>query len=228
MRPDPFANMTMVDLSLPIYDDAPIWSAEPRCMVHKWIVKGRKHGQVEPLNMKYLCLSGHQGTHTDAPFHMNNDGRNLDQIPLSRYMGWTKVLDFRDKKLGDHITAEDLRKRGVGRGDWILICTGWDRYLNPFDEMYFNLDHPHFAEDAILWALEQHLELIGMDTPSTDPYLLDHPKIFRERDNFPIIIELMTHLDQVVGKDVYLMSLPINIREGDGAWMRAVAFVPKA
>ncbi len=226
MRPDPFANMTMVDLSLPIYDDAPIWSAEPRCIVHDWIVRGRKRGQVEPLNMKYFCMAGHQGTHTDAPYHMNDAGLKISEIPLARYMGWCKVLDFRDKKLGDHFTAADLQKRDVQRGDRILICTGWDQYLHPFDETYFNLDHPHFSEDAILWALDQKLQLIGMDTPSTDPYLVDHPKIFKERDNFPIILELMTNLTRIVGQEVYLLALPLNVKDGDGSWVRAVAFVP--
>jgi kynurenine formamidase len=65
-----------------------------------------------------------------------------------------------------------------------------------------------------------------MDTPSTDPYLEDHPKIFREKDNYPIILELMTNLDQIVNKEVYLLALPLNVSEADGAWVRAVAFVP--
>src|SRR5689334_21712294 len=107
MRPDPFANMTMVDLTFSIYDDMPIWSAEPRCIIRNWIVMDRKHGSREPLNMKYYCMSGHQGTHTDAPFHFNYAGKTIDQIPLSRYMGWTKVLDFTDKKLGDLFTPAD-------------------------------------------------------------------------------------------------------------------------
>ena len=226
MRTDPFTNMTMVDLSLPIYDDAPIWSAEPRCIVHDWIVLGRQHGQREPLNMKYYCMAGHQSTHTDAPYHMNNNGCKISDIPLSRYMGWCKVLDFTEKKLGDHMTAADLEQRGVKDGERILVHTGWDRYLKPFNELYFNLDHPHFSEDAILWALKHKLQLIGMDTPSTDPYLTDHPKIFKERDNFPIIIELMTNLEGIVGKEVYLMALPLNVKDGDGSWVRAVAFVP--
>jgi len=226
MRPDPFASMTMVDLSLPIYDDAPIWSAEPRCIVHNWIVLGRKHGQREPLNMKYFCMSGHQGTHTDAPFHMNPQGRTVSDIPLARYMGWCKVLDFTEKKLGDRFTAADLERRGVRDGDRILIHTGWDRYLDPFDETYFNLDHPHFSEDGILWALAHRLQLIGMDVPSTDPTLVDHPKIFKDRDNFPIVIELMTNLDKIVGKEVYLLAFPLKVKDGDGSWVRAVAFVP--
>ncbi|MBI4601052.1 MAG: cyclase family protein [Planctomycetes bacterium] len=227
MPPDPFAGMTLVDLSLPIHDDAPIWSPEPKCIVRDWIVMGRKHGTREPLNMKYYCMSGHQGTHTDAPYHLNGDGRKLGEIPLSRFMGWCKVLDFTEKKLGDHFTAADLERRGVKDGDRILLHTGWDRYLRPFDEMYFNMDHPHFSEEAILWALEHKIQLIGMDVPSTDPYLVDHPKIFQRRDEFPIILELMTNLDVIVGKEVYLMALPLNLKDADGSWVRAVAFVPR-
>lgn len=227
MRADPFANMTMVDLSLPIYDDAPIWSGEPRCIVHDWIVLGRTHGTREPINMKYFCMSGHQGTHTDAPFHMNPSGLKLSDVPLSRYMGWCKVLDFTEKKLGDRFTAVDLEKRGVVQGDRILIHTGWDRYFGRDNQTYFDLEHPHFSEDGILWALDHRLELIGMDVPSTDPTLADHPKIFKERDNFPIILELMTNLDKIAGKEVFLLALPLNVKEGDGSWVRAVAFVPK-
>ncbi|MFX0073224.1 MAG: cyclase family protein [Candidatus Hermodarchaeota archaeon] len=225
MREDIFKNMKMVDLSLPIFDDMPIWSAEPRCIVHDWIVKGRKRGIEETINMKYFCMSGHQGTHTDSPFHLNSNGKKLDEIPLKRYMGWCKVLDFTDKKLGDHFLAADFEKRGVQKGDNLLIHTGWDKYLNPFNEMYFNMDHPHFSEEAIDWVLEKQIGLIGMDTPSTDPYLVDHPKIFKDLNNYPIIIELLTNLDKIVGKEVYLVAFPINIKNGDGAWMRPIAFV---
>ena len=66
MEPDLLAEMELVDLSLPIYDDAPIWSVEPRCIVHDWIVQGRTHGQLEKLNMKYFCMAGHQGTHSGS------------------------------------------------------------------------------------------------------------------------------------------------------------------
>ena len=159
MKPDPFANMTMVDLTFPVYDDMPIWSAEPRCIIRNWIVMDRKHGSREPLNMKYYCMSGHQGTHTDAPFHFNYEGRKIDEIPLRRYMGWTKVLDFTEKKLGDFFTAADFEKRGVADGDRVLIHTGWDRYFKPFDPLYYDLGHPHFSADGVEWIL-------GTNSPS--------------------------------------------------------------
>jgi arylformamidase len=226
MLQDIFANMTMVDLTFPITDGMPIWSGEPRCIVRDWFVLDRTHGSREPLNMKFFCMAGHQGTHTDAPYHFNYEGYKLSDIPLSRYMGWCKVLDFTEKKLGDHFVPDDFERRGVKTGDRILICTGWDRYFNPFDPLYFDLRHPHFSAEAIDWVLQRRLQLIGMDVPSTDPRLEDHPKIFRERENYPIILELMTNLDKIIGKEVYLMALPLNVKDGDGSWVRAVAFVP--
>ena len=228
MKTDFFANMTMVDLSFPIVDDMPIWSAEPRCIVRNWIVMGRKHGSREPLNMKYFCMSGHQGTHTDAPYHFNDQGRTIDEVPLSRYLGWCKVLDFTEKKLGGLFMAADFERRGVKDGDRILIHTGWDRYFKPFDPLYYDLDHPHFSAEGIDWVLEHKLDLVGLDVPSTDPYLIDHPKIFRDVENYPIVLELLTNLDKIVGREVYLMALPTHLKGGDGSWVRAVAFVPSS
>ena len=227
MRTDPFANMTMVDLSFPLYDDMPIWSGEPRPIIRKWIVMDRCHGTREPLNMKYFCMSGHQGTHTDAPYHFNHNGDKLDSIPLTRYMGWCKVLDFTEKKLGDLFTAADLEKRGVKEGDGILIHTGWDRYFKPFNPEYYNMKHPHFSADGVDFILAKKLGIVGMDVPSTDPTLVDHPRVFDNLKEYPIILELLTNLEKIVGKEVYVMALPINLKEGDGAWIRAVAFVPK-
>ena len=226
MPADVFAGFELIDLTLPIYNGAPIWSAEPQCIVHDWFKKGRHYGRPELLNMKYYCIAGHQGTHTDAPFHLNNDAVKLDQIPLHRYMGWARCLDFRNKKLGDHFTAADMKEHRVKAGERILLHTGWDRYLSPFDETYFNLDHPHFSEDGIYWLLDNKIELIGMDVPSVDPTLADHPKIFERLDQFPIVLELMTNLGAIVGKEVFLMCLPMHLRDGDGSPVRAVALVP--
>ena len=226
MLPDPFAHMTMVDLTLPITDDMPIWSGEPRCFVRNWFVMGRTHGSREPLNMKHLSMSGHQGTHTDAPYHFNYAGYTLSGVPLSRYKGWCKVLDFTEKKLGEVFLPGDFERRGVEDGDRILIHTGWDRYFQPFDPLYYDMRHPHFSGAAIDWVLAHKLELIGLDVPSVDPHLEDHPKIFRDRESFPIVLELLTNLDKIVGKEVYLIAFPANIKDGDGGWVRAVAFLP--
>lgn len=38
-------------------------------------------------NLTSLALCAHNGTHVDAPFHFIHDGRTIDQMPLSAYVG---------------------------------------------------------------------------------------------------------------------------------------------
>jgi kynurenine formamidase len=89
------------------------------------------------------------------------------------------------------------------------------------------MGHPHFPAEGIEWILAHKLALVGMDGPSTDPYLIDHPKVFRDPEQYPIILELMPNLDKIVGKEVCRMALPMHLKERAGSWVRAVAFVPK-
>jgi len=125
-------------------------------------------------------------------------------------------------------TPADFEKRGVADGDRVLIHTGWDRYFKPFDPLYYDLGHPHFSAEGVEWILEHKLALVGMDVPSTDPYLIDHPKVFRDPENFPIILELMTNLDKVVGKEVYLMALPMHLAPLTGVYGLSFVFATMA
>lgn len=38
-------------------------------------------------NLTSLALCAHNGTHVDAPFHFIHNGRTIDQMPLSAYVG---------------------------------------------------------------------------------------------------------------------------------------------
>ena len=42
----------------------------------------------------------------------------------------------------------------------------------------------------------------------------------------PIVVELLTNLD-TLPDEIFLICLPLKIREGDGSPVRAVALVPK-
>lgn len=66
-------------------------------------------------NLTVLSLCAHNGTHVDAPFHFLGDGRTVDQIPLSVFVGECYVA----RHSGD-VTAEDAhailaRAKGADR-----------------------------------------------------------------------------------------------------------------
>ena len=213
-----------MDLSLPIYDEMPIWSGEPKTAVIDYFRIGRNHGDQEIMNMKLLVMCGHVGTHTDAPAHLRVEGPTLDGCPLDRYVGPARVLDFTDHH-GD-IDRQDLEGHAgeITAGRRLLLRTRWDRHVGT--EHYFDKEAmPKLTVAAMHWLAERQVALVGVDTPSVNPYLDKHVAIFTGATP-PVVVELLTNLGALpTDKDVYLICLPLKIREGDGSPVRAVALL---
>lgn len=216
----------IVDLSLPIYHDMPIWSNEPKIAVIDFFKLGRRQGDDEIMNMKLLVMCGHAGTHTDAPSHMRADGWTLDQVPLERYYGPARVLDFTHKKPGEQMDVADLRpyEKLVTPGCRLLIHTGWDKHVGT--SLYFEKEQLiKMTPDLLRWFNTKQAGLVGVDTPSVNPYIDRHAAIFSS-DTPPIVVELLTHLEQLpTDREFLLICLPLKIREGDGSPVRAVAIL---
>src|SRR4051812_24977217 len=83
--------MKLIDLSQPLYDNA------PNCPEHPvprstLIATHEEHGwQVEMLSMV-----NHTGSHVDAPLHRMKGGKSLDEIPLEQWVGEAVIVDLRD------------------------------------------------------------------------------------------------------------------------------------
>ena len=57
------------------------------------------------INLTAFSMCAHNGTHIDAPSHFINHAKNVDQIPLSKFIGEAYVADFEGI-----VTAEDAQK----------------------------------------------------------------------------------------------------------------------
>jgi arylformamidase len=216
----------IIDLSIPIFHDMPIWSNEPKISVTDFFKLGRRQGDDEIMNMKLLVMCGHAGTHTDAPSHMRADGWTLDQVPLERYYGPARVLDFTHKKPGEQLEIADLLpyEKLITPGCRILIRTGWDKHLGT--SLYFEKEQLiKMTPELLRWFNTKQVGLVGVDTPSVNPYIDRHAAIFSS-ETPPIVVELLTNLDQLpTDREITLICLPLKIREGDGSPVRAVAIV---
>jgi arylformamidase len=216
----------LVDLSLPIYHEMPIWSGEPKTGVVDYFKIGRQAGDLEVMNMKLLMMCGHAGTHTDVPYHLRADGMNLDQVPLGRFIGPAFVVDLSQKAPGEDIDVPDLAPYAdrIKPGARILLRTGWDRHLGT--PTYFDKEAiPKLTPALMRWLNDKQVGLIGVDTPSVNPYLDRHKVIF-DSPNPPVVVELLAHLEQLpTDQEVFLICLPLKIREGDGSPVRAVALL---
>ena len=49
---------------------------------------------------KHMSMSSHTGTHLDAPAHVIDGAKTLDQIAMDRFIGFACVLDLSSIKKG--------------------------------------------------------------------------------------------------------------------------------
>lgn len=220
-------NGRLVDLTLPLYTGAPIWSPEPKTVIADYFAIGRNFGAAEQMNMKVLYMAGHAGTHCDAPKHLRAGRPSLDEMPLERYVGRASVVHLPDKGFDDPwIMVADLAhlSERLGAESRLLVHTGWDRYWEEDNETYFDQHKaPKLHLETLAWLRDRQVGLIGVDMPSVNALLDQHATVF-DAEMPPTIVELLTNLEQLPD-EVELICLPLKIREGDGSPVRAVALV---
>ncbi len=217
----------LIDLTLPLYSGAPIWSPEPKTVIADYFAIGRRYGAAEQMNMKVLYMAGHAGTHCDAPKHLRAGKPSLDQVPLERYVGRAYVAHLPHKGFGDPwITMADLEHLAdrLVAGSRLLVHTGWDRFWEKDNPTYFDPQQaPKLHLETLAWLRDRQVGLIGVDMPSVNALLDQHATVF-DAAMPPTIIELLTNLGQLP-EEVELICLPLKIRDGDGSPVRAVALV---
>ena len=68
-----------------------------------------------------ISLHSHTGTHIDAPLHFIKDGRTIDEIPLTHFIGPCRVLDL--SAVESCITEQDLAPYAFKSEEIILFKT---------------------------------------------------------------------------------------------------------
>ncbi|XP_053406652.1 isatin hydrolase-like [Mercenaria mercenaria] len=128
----------------------------------------------------------HHGTHIDAPSHVGNGRQSLEQIPPERLIGPGVVIDVRDKVKDNPdyaVTVNDIleheREHGkIPPNTIVNMNSGWaNKY--PGARLVFGTDNitdpstfhfPGWSPEACEMLLQdRQVNVVGVDTPSTDP-----------------------------------------------------------
>lgn len=199
-----------------------------------------------------VSLSTHSGTHLDAPYHygptcQGQPAKTIDEVPLEWCYGDGVVLDFHDAPRGHNITLEEVKERVerlAGQGyrlkpmDIVLIRTDHTtRYLYRTD---FEQTHPGMSLEATEWLVEQGIKVMGIDAWGFDMptnRMADLRRQGNTRDFFGshylgrrkeyIHAEKLCNLDQLPEFGFTVSLFPIKVERASGAWVRAVAIVPR-
>jgi kynurenine formamidase len=241
-----FPSGPVVDLSHTFGSDAIFWPTADPFRLDK-VADG-----MTPAGFYYASnnffTSEHGGTHMDAPVHFAQGSHTADQVPLDRLLGPALVLDVTEpsgRNADYQVTTADLQAWEKTNGPIepnaiLLIRTGFSRhwpdatrYLGTAERGAAAVPKLHFPglhPEAAAWLVANRpIKAIGIDTASIDfgqsTLYESHRALYAK--NIPAF-ENLTSLDQLPARGAFVVALPMKIKGGSGAPLRAVAILPSA
>jgi kynurenine formamidase len=193
----------------------PFLPADDPHMTRKHLASHESH----PVQVSYISMSSHLGTHVDVPLHFIKNGKTTEQIDLAAYCGQAVCLDVpgvRADKVLDISDVLEQNKALIKPGDIIILHTGWDKLVGTRE--YF--DYPDF--DIGTGELLQRFGArgFGLDLPSLDHDGQVHRDILGREIG---IIESLINLKPLIGKRFFFSAVPLKFEDGDGSPVRAYA-----
>jgi len=205
--------MKIYDISVTLSNSLPTWPGDPEIKIEKALdlAKG------DPATVSRISMGSHTGTHLDAPGHFLRGGKTIDQIPPEVFLGKARVYEL---SVSRRIDAEDLKRLSWEGVERVLFKTR--NSVECWNDEIFHEDFVHLCEDAAQYLVERGLKLVGIDYLSVEAF---------GSTSFPVHHTLLRNevlpleglnLSQVEPGEYELICLPIKIKEGDGAPVRAI------
>jgi arylformamidase len=202
--------MKLFDISEPLYKGMTIWPGDVDYQFNLSEVKT----ETNVANVGFVSFSCHTGTHIDAPYHFNNEGKKVHELDLSIYVGPCKVIHLPNL---DSITSNDLAHYELDGVQRLLIRT--DSWL---DRTKFSTHFTFIEPETAFFLQKKGVKLLGLDVPSVDPAdseeLLAHHALHQSDVH---ILERAV-LTEIEPGDYELIACPLPIVNGDGSPVRAV------
>ena len=153
--------MKVIDLSHAINSNMSTYTKDEKFQAYD-IASIEKDG----YNEKLLKLCTHTGTHIDAPSHMINKGKTIDEFNINDFIGIAVIIDVSNL---EKIDIEDLNtyKDKINNSDFVILKTGWDKYWG--SDTYLK-GFPTLTEEAARWLCNFNIRGIGTDTISIDAF----------------------------------------------------------
>lgn len=166
------------------------------------------------VTLSAFRTTAHLGAHADAPSHVADGVTTIDEVPIEIFLGPCQVVRV-NAPPGSLVLPEHLPDKL--EANRVLIATGSNPNPRKFNENFVALSH-----DAVHHLADRGVQLIGVDTPSVDPYPGDNlPSHQACLTRGVIILEGLVLAD--VPQGVYeLIALPLKLRGFDASPIRAI------
>ncbi len=212
--------MELIDLSQTLENGMTVFPGAPDAVFEK--VGNLEEGDLYSL-IKF-SMTTHVGTHIDCNSHTQRGGFCTDTQDINFFAGKGIVLDCSHYGENTEIGMEAIEKYNLVDKEYVLFHTGWDRY---WTEANYWTGYPVLS-DQLMDFLSNHKTVKGIGVEygsidSVDDSKLSKHGIFLKNEK--AVVENLTNLKGLIGKEFVFVALPLKFKNGDGSPIRAVAIV---
>ena len=202
------------DVSVPITNTMPVWPGDPPVQLRRQSHESSDHSYI--VTVTEIRMGAHTGTHADAPFHMINGGKKLEEFSLDTFVGKATLFEIPVTRSIGRTELERLNWNGVER---VLFKTDNSRHWQ--DEKFYE-DFVYVRPDGAEFLAEQHIRLVGIDYLSIDKFKSEsHPTHMVLLKKNILIIEGL-NLKNVPQGEYMLYALPLNLQDAEGSPCRVI------
>jgi len=227
--------MRLIDLSRELYHREPTGSGGVPPQVWVW----RSHEETKPLyttgysfTNRLLTFPDHTSTHVDAPRHFDSrpDAPDIATVPLDWFYGPALCLDVSAPHDPEWIDVDDLAAACdrhalvIAPRDIVLLASGHYRRTYPRPEFFTT--YPGLTPDAVRWLHARGVRNFGVEAPNPGhPEDRDFAVHLLCKQLGMIHMEGLANLEEVAGRRFTFIGFPLEIRDGSGSPIRAVACI---
>ncbi len=158
---------TLIDLSHTIEDGLVTYKGLPAPIICDYLSRedSKKHyAEGAEFQIGKIEMVTNTGTYIDCPFHRFENGKDLSEVALKRYVDleaivinipYTQTIEITEK----HLQGYKIKNKAV------LIHTGWDAHWNTED--YYE-NHPFLTQGATQYLKDADVTLVGIDSHNID------------------------------------------------------------
>ena len=207
--------MVFHDVSVTISEDLPVWPGDPSVSLKltSSIARG------DTANVTQIKMGAHTGTHIDAPYHFEPNGKTIDQLTIDTLIGPCRVIEILNTE--EAIGPSDLEKVDLGGAVRILFKTKNSEWWGN-GEKAFKKNYTYINKQGAEFLIARGVKLVGIDYLSVERYdSPDHVTHHLLLRNQIVIIEGLNLNDVSMG-DYELIALPLKLKGSDGGPARVI------
>lgn len=206
--------MTIYDLSPPITPGLAVWPGDTP--FSRTVALAMASGA--NLDLSSVATTVHLGAHADAPSHFMAGGAGIGELDLAPYVGPCQVMAVSVAR-GERVRPSHLM--GPVTAPRLLLRTGTFPDPNRWNEDFASL-----SPELIEHLHAQGVVLVGLDTPSVDPFASKALEAHQALGRTGIRNLEGLLLDRVPDGVYTLVALPLRIPGADASPVRAILLDP--